>query len=293
MAKKRSNVNILPNYYNDELEKMIPYTSHLFNERGDCEKAVQNQTGFFADYLAILEAFKPCSHPQCPCILTYNDIYRRLVLIDSLYSTNVVRMRKFGIKHIAQEIWQLCNNNQGVYSDVVLVNKVCYYLSCVRQGNGYTNSIHSLITQAQYGYVNAVKQSAPSLISKYLYFLLQANSPKGADGFPIYDSIVAKYAPRLASKLGLPRHTKIQTDIVQYITLLYDIADCLSAQNINLWTKNNPCITRFALLDYFLWHVGKSQDKSYSLLLTEGEYINFISKNLLPQRIINWQNINI
>lgn len=284
---------IVPDYYNGEIEKILSSIGDLSSDKLRNKTNCQDCTDFFTDYFAILDAFTPCTHPQCPCSLTFNIIYKRLVLIDSLYATNVVRMRKFGIKHIAQEIWRLCNNGQGVYSDDVLVNKVRYYLSHVRQGNGYIGSIHTLITQAQYGYVKDVKQSAISLISKYLYFLLQANSPSGADGFPIYDSIVAKYAPRLASRLGLSRRTGIKSDIVQYINLLYDIVDCLSAQNSNLWAINNPCVTRFALLDYFLWHVGKAKDNSYSLLLTEGEYIGYIVNNSLPQRILHWKTINI
>ena len=54
-----------------------------------------NDSGFNIDYCAIKESFG-VSGDSCSSSLSKLDIFRQLVLIDSLYSTNVNRMRQFG-----------------------------------------------------------------------------------------------------------------------------------------------------------------------------------------------------
>ena len=79
-------------------------------------------------------------------------------------------------------------------------------------------------------------------------------------------------------------------DINVYIEGLRSIIDVLECDDPNLWNVNS--MTKFEILDYFLWHIGKAGQKSYSLLLTKNEMLNAYSDgnlNKLPQRVILWE----
>ena len=54
-----------------------------------------------------------CSGNYCNYEITKEDIYRQLALIDTLYSTNVNRMRKFGLEEITEVIWDLCKDTNS------------------------------------------------------------------------------------------------------------------------------------------------------------------------------------
>ena len=86
----------------------------------ECLKAQNGETGFDTQFLAIKGAFD--TNPYST--ISKEDIFRQLVLIDSLYSTNVVRMRQFGIEEIAEDIWQLCNDGKGNYTITALSQKI-------------------------------------------------------------------------------------------------------------------------------------------------------------------------
>ena len=53
-------------------------------------------------------------------------------------------------------------------------------------------------------------------------------------------------------------------------------------------------ILKYQLLDYFLWNIGKTGLKSYSLLLTKNELLSCYQNGSivkLPRRIAYWQSI--
>ena len=145
----------------------------------ECLKAQNGETGFDAQFFAIKGAFD--TNPYST--ISKEDIFRQLVLIDSLYSTNVVRMRQFGIEEIAEDIWQLCNDGKGNYTITALSQKIDI-------SKPLPKAITDLFTN-KYGYIQGKNDSsAVSLISKYFHFV-SIVYPQNDWGFPIYDTIVA------------------------------------------------------------------------------------------------------
>ena len=279
--------------------------SDMLNDDLDIEKIDDDIDLFFydldsyaTDYEAIKNAF---SYPngKCPCKLSITLIFQRLALIDLFYGTNIVRMRQFGLDDLAKEIWSLCYVGNGNHSDKELANKLVAftnkYTSSYIKANKNSNAPIEKAFIGHYGLTSfsnnqITHPEAPSILSKYFFFLMQQNMPNNI-GFPIYDSIVCKYAPKIANKLGIKSYG-CKSDIGIYTYMLYQIIKVLESKNPQLWNQRNTRRTKFALFDHFLWRVGKAKDKSYSLLLTRQEYVNYITKSILPQRIIQWQNIN-
>lgn len=283
---------------NDSIRDVLKHYNDV-----ETQETVENSTLFSIDYNAIKESFH--NHSS----LTWNDIFNRLVLIDSLYSTNVVRMREFGIVHITNAIWDLCNNGKGIYSDMTLVNKVENFVAQIQtRQTPIVPDISNLLLQ-YYGWVNTTnskptQQQAVSLISKYLYFLLQVNATNNI-GFPIYDKLVRKLLPKIAKKTGVIVKGTLVNNMVNYTKVISDIINVLEKYDQNLWNQQNPFKTKFALFDFVFWHVGKVGDKNLSLLFSEKEYIKHystiqsikkgnlsIGNSNLPTKIKIFDNIN-
>mgnify|MGYP003313849935 FL=1 len=94
------------------------------------------------------------------------DIYHRLILIDSLYSTNINRMRNFGLEEMTDVIWDLCDDRNGNHSDAHLAQSLAYLISFPQQQGGlirrsvtpYTKFSLPLINvfNDEYGYINQI-----------------------------------------------------------------------------------------------------------------------------------------
>lgn len=268
------------------------------------DKSLVVHNEYTIDYDAILPLFRPCPlKSECPNRFSKGDIYRRLAIIDNLYGTNIVRMRQFGLADLTERIWQLCNDGNGNHSDYELICKAVNFVSMSSSNissatSAQTNALLQAFTGG-YGVTSYTPKKvsypeAPSILSKYIYFLMQSYLPNNL-GFPIYDTIVCKYAPRLAKLLQIPIIRGSLSNMPKYINLLSKIIQVLEKDNPYLWNQGNPIKTKFALLDYFLWHIGKSKNQSYSLLLTKQEYLQYITsgKMAIPKRIQNWASINI
>lgn len=281
---------------NDTIISIIEYDKDCSSIRWGSNNELSQYTEYDIDYESIESLFSHCPISVCPNKLTKRLIYNRLAVIDNLYETNIVRMRRFGIADLTDSIWQLCDNGYGNHTDFELTKKAENFVltySTTLYNNKPTNHIINAFTTGYGVFINSnnkvTHSKAPSIISKYLYFLLQTNHTNNI-GFPIYDSLVCKIAPKIAQKLGVI-HYGCCTDIWKYTFMLSEIIRVLEAQNPSLWNKQNPRKTKFALLDHFLWRIGKVKTNSFSLLLTKSELISYLNsgKTNLPNRIMQIQ----
>ena len=280
-------------YINECIESMIarlcnkPSVSVDFEWDGvEIVDDADDVSGFSSDFELVKEVFGCSAQGDCCCnAITRNDIMRQLVVIDSLYSTNINRMRVFALEEICEDIWDLCDNGNGVHGLGILTSKV-------DATQKLKSSLASLFTKS-YGYIKgAPAGKAPSLISKYL-FMATVACPVDTWGFPIYDSIANDLLRKVQRFLGIPKTPAMDVlDIDTYIAGLKSIIDALESNNPALWS--NLPVLKFQLLDYFLWHIGKAGKKSYSLLLSRKEVQNCYSNGMivkLPRRIAYWQSI--
>lgn len=204
--------------------------------------------------------------------LTKMLILHRLALIDLFYGTNVNRMRQFGLMEIAEQLWQLSADAHGNHTDEELARKAHDFVA----NPSAAHTLSKFLFSQEYGYIvegkGITRLTAESLLSKYLFFLLDAT--RCTVGFPINDSIVKGLSVKIAKKLNIPNHL-IQTGTMwELCVLLKAIVDVLSQRDPALWNMwNNPLPLRskFALLDYFLWRIGKVGRFSFSLLITPSE----------------------
>jgi len=253
-----------------------------------CES--KGMTGYDINKSTIIGSFI-CKKNHCTNEISKEDIYRQLSLIDMFYSTNVYRMRRFGLEEITDEIYDLCKGADGKYSLGVLSGK----LNATRPLHPDVKRLFTLL----FGYIDGVKNSkAPSLLSKYFYFVSLV-CPVDGWGFPIYDSIVCGMLPRLQKRLGIKPLTPSQNisqsnvnfDIDVYIDGLKRVIDVLEANNPTLWNTSGKL--KYDLLDYFLWHIGKAGKGSYESLMTKAEYEDYLATKQIPKRIKKWVGIKI
>lgn len=191
--------------------------------------------------------------------LTRELVMQRLALIDLFYSTNLNRYTQFGLYHLAVKILKFS-------TDSALANEAHSFANQPLP----SHPIYTQLFNQPYGFP---KTHAVSIISKYLFFLLEAQGC--STGFPIYDSMVKGLLPKVAKKLGLANTasgTKINgsnlDDIVKFVDCINTVANAIDIQPRK---HNGKHLSKFAVFDYFLWRIGKVGDFSYSLLLTENE----------------------
>ena len=191
--------------------------------------------------------------------LTRELVMQRLALIDLFYSTNLNRYTQFGLYHLANVILTF-------RTDSALANDAHSFVNQPLPS-------HPIYTQLFNQAYSFPKTHAVSIISKYLFFLLEAQGC--STGFPIYDSMVKGLLPKVAKKLGLANTasgTKINgsnlDDIVKFVDCINTVAKAIDIQPRK---HNGKHLSKFAVFDYFLWRIGKVGDFSYSLLLTENE----------------------
>lgn len=189
-------------------------------------------------------------------------IMQRLVVIDSLYSTNA-SFNYFSFEDMATAIYSLGPQEQDAIN----------YFKEIAQGGVDMNNIFS----GKYGIrKNAEPGSvATSLLSKYAYYLLLFQ-PGNALGFPIYDSLVKEVLPTiLLQTLGVEvKKTFLNSctieEFIQTVNLLRDAV-------FNNTTTRMSCLQQFDILDAYLWRLGKIKNGNLSLLFTKNEYIKFVN----------------
>ncbi len=222
------------------------------------------------DVEIISDMFKPTHYTNGE--ITIVLVMQRLALIDLFYSTNLVQFTDFGISQLAQAIFDLSQGNGGHF-DSVLAAKAQDFV----QNPSTAHVIYTDLFDKKYGFqFRAAPKNkgtykldqtyAVSIISKYLYFLLEAQGCP--EGFPIYDSIVKELLPKIGRKLGQKITKNSIQDIVPYVTAIKTVADAIGVQRRN-------GLSKFAVFDFFLWRIGKVGRANFSLLLTEQEVVQY------------------
>lgn len=194
--------------------------------------------------------------------ITLTLVMQRLSLIDLHYSTNLTRFKQFGIFELAYQICALSATNSGQF-DHVLAEKARDFVS----NPSTDHRIYEELFNREYG---IPREMAVSIISKYLFFLLEVQGcPKGSNihfGFPIYDSVVKELLPKLGAKIGITIVKSKIKNIVAYIEAIKAVA-----LKLKLDVKQHDGLSVFGVLDFFLWRIGKVGNLSFSLLLTYDE----------------------
>lgn len=297
-----------------QLEPITPANVNRFIAEMLAEEAVSEDSsrmpdnGYFTQFNLINRAFVAGQG----CEFQREDIATRLSLIDLFYTTNFNRFAEFGLEKLTDNIWNLCCDGNGSHSDIELVKKVeAFVEDCTNDHEKARKSeIFTTLFNAKFGIIKPGEDnnghSAQSLISKYLFFLLENHHSANTIGFPIFDSI--------AKELQIPLYKKLVggkasgSDMGGYIKKMRAILDCLKDsldKYSNVWQMpSTVCQTQFGLLDYFLWRIGKSGRFSFSLLwskkekaahylaaerLRKNKYSNPLADfNSLPRRFRDW-----
>ena len=217
----------------------------------------KNKSGYYRDKEAIEKLFESTREN-----LDESKIRIRLTVLDSMYSTQM-KMHPFGVEDLANALWK-CYLKNG---SAVLKDK----LSQITQNPDKMDTEIQQLFSDTYG-AKPNNATAVSLISKYFYF-------ETGFKFPIYDSIVREYLPRLYEYCGEPPKGIHANDIIGYIkTINYFFTDVI---------KYTADESRYDTLDHLLWVAGKIISGNLSLLLNKEqyekitrmiEYINFIDK---------------
>lgn len=200
-------------------------------------------------------------------------VYKRLVVIDALYSTNM-NQRYYGIEDMANTIYALSPSDAGLR---VLVCNFRNKLFSVVFSAVSSDPIAEVFDK-DYGIHKNLKSagSAMSLLSKYFYFLLLTD-PSEKIGFPIYDSLASDMYPIVCKYVyasGTPR--KIVN--VKTIDHLCDYFLALDQLRISIGISyiGGRSLQEFDLLDAYLWRMGKFSGNNFSLLLDKTGYTTLI-----------------
>ena len=237
-----------------------------------------------ADILAIMQSIaenelsKDCGTLQSA---TYNDqkvlisalfdstrgyntgiIMLRLVVIDSLYSTNAA-YSYFSFEEMAEKIYELGSEDEA--------RKYFYHIATLK-GEKDNKKLFEEPFGIQKNLSEGSKQM--SLLSKYAYYALY-NQKQYPLGFPIYDSLALDAYPTVCKMLGIEQHTEIANDICNYAAALDNVRTILFG-NDDLFQGQYQ---QFDILDAYLWRMGKFSRGNLSLLLGREDYVTFI-KNL-------------
>lgn len=214
---------------------------------------------------------------MCHIPLTRGRIFTRLVVLDSLFSTNTDK--GYYIKqNMTDAIWDACDDGKGGHSDDVLAAKASNYIlwtidhlnAPYPQDPIVIKEIEDLL-YGRFAWIEKTddhKQTELSLMTKYLHYLVEEVCPNNTVGFPIYDSLIVTILPKvykyvLGSDLATdyPNATKSisHRPYADYVQALWRIVDTLmTAPNGNVW--NRADMTTFHIADIFLWQLGKVYD---------------------------------
>ena len=189
-------------------------------------------------------------------------IMLRLVVIDSLYSTNA-SYSYFSFEEMAEKIYKLGSEDEA--------RKYFYHIATLK-GEKDNKKLFEEPFGIQKNLSEGSKQM--SLLSKYAYYALY-NQKQYPLGFPIYDSLALDAYPTVCKMLGIEQHTEIANDICNYVAALDNVRTILFG-NDDLFQDQYQ---QFDILDAYLWRMGKFSGGNLSLLLGREDYVTFI-KNL-------------
>lgn len=222
------------------------------NKYSNLAQTILNQeTRYQANKNIIQDIFKTSS------VLSKDTILFRLTIIDSYYSTQMSK-RLYGLEDLAEALNNFKNDDE-------LRSEANKFLVNPKEGK-----IKALF-EATYGFDKQAKnrKKAISLLSKYLYFLLNYK-------FPIYDNLgLASYKLLAKNKFFKKKTIKESNYFELMITLNKDSG-----------------INNFERLDNFLWLLGKIKEGSFSIIMNKEKYETLVtsiqfSSNLESKKIDN------
>ena len=279
-------------YINDIIKDLLPDEKSIIIKDPQ-SVPLSTRTGLDVAGSAIGGAFRPC----CPCPLTREMIFRRLVLIDSLFSTNTNK-GCYIKQNMADAIYDACYDAAtGIHSDYTLAKKASDYIlwtinlpsAPTPQDQTVINDINTLLYK-KYTWVKNKPGNAQmelSLVTKYLHWLVESVRPANTEGFPIKDSLVNQMLSEVYRYLFGNKTCKPNT-FADYTKALWDIANALKTNNPTLWTRSD--MTTFHILDLFMWQLGKvyKAHGDYTQLwmpLTETEFTKMLKTGVIASKL--------
>lgn len=218
------------------------------------------------------EIIKSLFDPTTP--YTEDVVYKRLIVIDALYSTNMDR-RYYGIEDMARTIYGLSPTNAGLRKLVREFRDDLF----TRGVSAVSSDPITAVFDKHYGIHKDLESAgtAMSLLSKYFYFLLLTD-PTEKTGFPIYDRLardmypnVCKYLYKGNSYRTFVKHVKTIDQLCDYFLALNELRIAIGICSVV------GGLQEFDLLDAYLWRMGKFSENNFSLMLDKADYSSLIT----------------
>lgn len=247
-------------------QQLLQQLDHDYQEVEKKQKDSVSREGYWTQMGVIKSLFYPSASG-----LTSGQIYLRLVVLDSLYSTNG-RYAQFALEELAEDLYTYLNHSDAEAADyfyrIVTKNEVKLFSTVttneVKLFNFFTKS---------YGINKSLQPGSQfkSLLSKYAFYLLSVYPDNYKFGFPIYDSLALTSYQHVCKLLEIPTEipANLKTNIESYVRAMDDIRKHLFD---NIETKTQD----FVLLDAYLWRLGKIQKGNITLLLTRPDFEQFV-----------------
>ena len=274
---------------NDLIGSLLSPSAEVRENDNDLHPEWMDYTGFKGTERAIRGSFCcPFKCGGCGGPLTWDIIFTRLVIIDSLWSTNT-RMGFFVKENVATAIWNACLDSNGLHTDAALATKADEYVQWAINKGPKTQGaaeVENLFAKKYECYVDSHHKTITgrnqlSLLTKYLHFLVETQMPQNTIGFPIYDNIVQDILPKVCRLVGL---TGCKCNSIhEYTNSLYLLITKLQSRG-NVW-RSITNMTPYHIIDRFLWTLGKvrqvtikqAPNTTLSYLVSQVEFKNMVS----------------
>ncbi|MCR5570405.1 MAG: hypothetical protein K6G31_14220 [Paludibacteraceae bacterium] len=238
---------------------------------GDIDSAIS--PGGSNLYYKNREIIKSLFDPTTP--YTEDVVYKRLIVIDALYSTNMDR-RYYGIEDMACTIYGLSPTDDDGLRKLVREFRDDLFSRGV---SAVSSDPIKAVFDKDYGIHKNLDSAgtAMSLLSKYFYFLLLTD-PTEKTGFPIYDRLardmypnVCKYLYKGNSYRTFVKHVKTIDQLCDYFLALNELRIAIGICSVR------GGLQEFDLLDAYLWRMGKFSENNFSLMLDKADYSSLIT----------------
>ena len=190
-----------------------------------------------------------------------SSVMLRLIVIDSLYSTNA-QYSYFSIEEMAKKIIKLGTEN----------NASTYFYGLVA-GKKDMKRLFS----TKYGIRKSLEDGSRqiSLMSKYAYYAILQDTKQHPLGFPIYDSLALAMYPKVCERLAINTDLdSTNVSIEKYIAALNELRKIIFEQEKDDLFEGK--YQQYDILDAYLWRMGKLGKGNYSLLLNKSDYCRLI-----------------
>lgn len=207
---------------------------------------------------------------------TYNDItiLTRLTVIDSMYSTGINANNYYALQDMSEAIYKLNKDESKLKKDLI------EFVESQKNTSESSEAIKKIFFQ-KFGLRKAGQQGsrAPSLLSKYFYFLLL--NEKSEYGFPIYDSLAKEVFPIVFEKIYNKKFRGWTTNPNELITnYIYTFKELVDKIELNKVKLNGRKI--FDAFDAYLWRMGKIKNGSIHFDMTKDEFKEFTAGAIKP-----------